>query len=226
MSCVHIDYFSDVLCIWAYGGQIRIDRLKQAFGSDVVVKVRFVSVFGDAQAHVRSHGPGDDGYISFSEHLKAVASRWDHIALHPDLWTRIRPRTSVNAHLYLKAAQCLLAKQDPRPDPPELDRFVWQVREAFFKDGRDVGHCRVLDDLAQANDFDPAAIRELIENGEAQAALHQDTEARDKQHIAGSPTLIMNGDRQRLYGNVGYRVMEANIKEILRRPEGVEASWC
>jgi hypothetical protein len=40
-----------------------------------------------------------------------------------------------------------------------------------------------------------------------------------------SPTLIFNDDRQRLTGNVGYRIIEANVRELLRAPER-EASWC
>ena len=31
---------------------------------------------------------------------------------------------------------------------------------------------------------------------------------------------------QKLYGNVGFRLMEANIQELLRAPGTDEASWC
>ncbi len=31
--------------------------------------------------------------------------------------------------------------------------------------------------------------------------------------------------RQKLYGNLGYRIIEANVQEILSRPEH-QASWC
>ena len=36
----------------------------------------------------------------------------------------------------------------------------------------------------------------------------------------------MNDGRQKLYGNVGYGVIEANIKELLRSPVAGTASWC
>ncbi len=46
-----------------------------------------------------------------------------------------------------------------------------------------------------------------------------------KQHkIEGSPSYVMDGGRQILYGNVGYRVILTNIKELLTHPEH-EASW-
>jgi hypothetical protein len=35
----------------------------------------------------------------------------------------------------------------------------------------------------------------------------------------------MNGGRQILYGNVGYRILNANVEELLKHPEQ-EASWC
>ena len=40
-----------------------------------------------------------------------------------------------------------------------------------------------------------------------------------------SPSLLLNDGRQRLNGNVGYRVIAANVREILERPPG-QLSWC
>jgi hypothetical protein len=31
--------------------------------------------------------------------------------------------------------------------------------------------------------------------------------------------------RQKLYGNLGYKVIEANVEEVLRRPAAA-GSWC
>ena len=39
-----------------------------------------------------------------------------------------------------------------------------------------------------------------------------------------SPALVLNEGRQLLNGNVGYRVIEANIRELLAN-SSVEASW-
>jgi hypothetical protein len=70
-----------------------------------------------------------------------------------------------------------------------------------------------------------ASIEEKLRNGEAMAALCRDLELKDIHRVEGSPTYLLNEGRQRLYGNVGYRIIEANVVELLDQPEG-QASWC
>ena len=57
------------------------------------------------------------------------------------------------------------------------------------------------------------------------AAFCRDIELRDEYRVEGSPTYVLNQGRQKLYGNLGYRIIEANVQEILSRPEH-QASWC
>jgi predicted DsbA family dithiol-disulfide isomerase len=70
-----------------------------------------------------------------------------------------------------------------------------------------------------------ADIQAQIDSGEAYAQLSRDFELVKEHHVTVSPTLIFNEGRQRLNGNVGYRIMEASIRELLRTPVG-EESWC
>ena len=44
--------------------------------------------------------------------------------------------------------------------------------------------------------------------------------------LQGSPSFVLNDGRQKLYGNVGFRILEANIQELLRPPTPTQASWC
>ncbi|QFS50191.1 hypothetical protein [Nostoc sphaeroides] len=59
----------------------------------------------------------------------------------------------------------------------------------------------------------------------AYAKLSQNFELVKEHTVTVSPTLIFNEGRQRLNCNVGYRVIEANIRELLHNPPG-EQSWC
>jgi predicted DsbA family dithiol-disulfide isomerase len=57
MNVVEITYFSDVLCVWAYVSQARIDAVKEKFGAAVRIENRFCSVFGDtARDYVHLEG--------------------------------------------------------------------------------------------------------------------------------------------------------------------------
>jgi len=71
-----------------------------------------------------------------------------------------------------------------------------------------------------------ALIEREIGSGRAMAALCSDLDAKERLKIEGSPTFVLNEGRQKLYGNLGYRVIEANIQELLRAPDRTMASWC
>ena len=49
---ISIDYFSDILCVWAYGGQVRLDELMRNFGDDIRVRHRFIPLFADTRARI------------------------------------------------------------------------------------------------------------------------------------------------------------------------------
>ena len=73
--------------------------------------------------------------------------------------------------------------------------------------------------------IDRALIEQVVVDGSAMASLARDQELRDQHRIAGSPTYVLDNGRQKLFGNVGYRVIEANVMELLAHPES-QASWC
>jgi len=43
--------------------------------------------------------------------------------------------------------------------------------------------------------------------------------------VEASPGFVLNEGRQVLFGNVGYRVLEANMRELIREPAAGAASW-
>ncbi len=230
---IKIEYFSDVLCIWAYGAQIRMDELKQTFGNDIEIEYRFVPIFGAGKQHVQSVWKDQGGLNGFNEHLKKVATNWDHIGISDTLWIDVSPESSTSAHLYLKAIQLLSDKGEIEKVSLEIfngrNRFeeaVWLFRDAFFREGKDIARCSVQDDVAERLELPLTLIHELIDSGQAHASLHADDQARQQYKVPGSPTLVLNEGRQLLYGNVGYRILDANVRELLHNPDQGEASWC
>jgi predicted DsbA family dithiol-disulfide isomerase len=96
----------------------------------------------------------------------------------------------------------------------------------FFRDCRDIARWDIQCELAEAVGVDINAIEKSIHEGTAFSRLSTDYQDADKMRIEGSPSFILNEGRQKLYGNVGFRIIEANIQELLRLPGGEQVSWC
>ncbi len=229
MSTVEITYFSDVLCIWAYASQARVNAIKEQFGDAVRIKHRFCSVFGDTARKITSSWNDKGGYDGFNSHLQKVAERFPHIELHPEIWLKVRPSTSSSAHLFMKAVQQWNDESRSARTPNVgniFDQVLWDFRCAFFRDCRDIARWDIQCEIAKAHGVDIAAIEQCIHNGDAFARLAADDQDADKMRIEGSPSFVLNEGRQKLYGNIGFRLIETNIQELLRAPRTDEASWC
>lgn len=222
-SPAEILYYTDILCVWAYAAQVRIDELRSRFGAKIRINDRFVSVFGSTAERIGRGWHDRGGYAGFSDHVLEVAADFPHIEVNPEVWRSCRPRSSTTSHLFVKAAQLLADESVIGPgDPDELE---WRIRRAFFVDARDVGDTATLVDIANELRLPGTLMQDRMLDGSALAALSVDLEHKVTYQLQGSPTLLMNNGRQKLYGNVGYRVMEANVAELLQNPEE-RASWC
>jgi predicted DsbA family dithiol-disulfide isomerase len=229
---VEIIYFTDVLCIWAYLAQIRIDELKTKFGLSVEITNHFIPVFGSVESKMKQNWGNAGGVSSYSAHVKEIAQKFGHIDIHPEIWVKNRPATSTSCHLFLKAIQ-ILQQHDDLPDISKSDdsykntfeNIVWELRLAFFRDLIDISNFNAQMEMAERLELPLHKIESLIRTGAAFAALDEDLQLKEQYGITGSPTLVLNEGRQIIYGNVGYRVIEANVQELLSQPEN-HASWC
>jgi predicted DsbA family dithiol-disulfide isomerase len=158
------------------------------------------------------------GYPAFAKHVREAAALYLEEPIHEDIWNVVRPTTSANAHLVLHAVRVCR-------DGQVATRLANRFRAAFFQEAQDISQLPVLYEIAQEHKIETSEIREAIQNGSAVAGLMSDMRLGHEKHIAGSPTWILNEGRQILYGNVGYRVLQANVEELVKRP-GHEASWC
>lgn len=230
---VRIDYFSDVLCIWAYGGQVRVDELARRFGDDIELHYRFIPIFAAAHAHIDKNWQDSGGFAGYGEFVQEVAANWSHVDCHPGTWVDVQPASCSSAHLVIKAVAQLEAHgtvdneiHASLADKTRFEALLWSVREAFFKHGQDVARFAVLQPLVEAVGVDWAEVMTVIENGEAFAALAEDEALRQQYGLQGSPSFVLNEGRQILYGNVGYRIIDANVEALCRQAQTVDgASW-
>ena len=229
---VRIHYFTDILCVWAYLSQVRLDELINNYATDIAISYHFMPIFACTEHRIGEGWKDKGGYEGFSRHTHKVCAAYPYLNLHKDVWQVNAPKTSATSHLFIKALQCLVdnavINNEARVDRQHrtlFEEFVWQVRLAFFQDARDIGNMSVLKDIAKTLQLPVSEIECVLDDGTALAALFRDIELRDEFRVEGSPTYILNEGRQKLYGNVGYRIIEANLHEILKQPK-VEASWC
>ena len=228
MGEIEITYFSDVLCVWAYVAQARIEAVKEKFGKSVGIEHRFCSVFGDTAAKITSTWKDRGGYEGFGAHLHDVAGRFPHVEVHPEIWLKTRPRSSASPHLFMEAVQHWDAESTATGGPAAnvFDRMMWALRCAFFRECRDIASWDVQCEIGEGLGVDIGAIEGLMHNGVAFARLATDYQDAYKMRIEGSPSFVLDDGRQKLYGNVGFRLIDANIQELLRAPRADDASWC
>lgn len=224
MNAIPIQHFSDVLCVWAYVSQRRIDELKQQFGDRVRLDYHYVPVFGHAQQKLHAQWSQRGGVEAYGKHVREVVARFEHCTIHPDVWVKNTPRSSLPAHLLLCAVRLLGdGAMDANGNTP-FERMAWAIREAFFRDLVDVSQQHALLAIAGRLGLPAQEIETHLQSGAAHALLSEDIALARDQSVRASPTLLFNEGRQMLTGNVGYRVIEANVRELLREPAG--SSWC
>jgi predicted DsbA family dithiol-disulfide isomerase len=224
MTTVRILYFSDVLCVWAYIAQLRVNFMKETYGDRIRLETRFCSVFADTARKITAAWSGKGEYEGFNAHLRHAAAAFPEVKLNQNLWLTVRPASSTAAHLFLKAAQ--LSETSGACAAGTTDQVTWALRCAFFEEARDIARWDVQCDIGRQNGVDVAQVEALIHDGSAFAALASDYQDADAMGIQGSPSFVLNDGRQKLYGNVGYRILDANIQELLREPQAGQASWC
>jgi predicted DsbA family dithiol-disulfide isomerase len=220
---IRISHYSDALCVWAYVSQIRIDELLRNFGNEVEIDYRFTSVFGNVVGKMESAWKNRGGMRGYSAHVREIIGRFDYVILHKDAWRRDVPTSSMPAHLFLCAVRLL--DSQVADGASLLPKAARAIRTAFFAQCRDISRRDVLLQIAREIALPADDIERFIDSGAAYAALAEDFELARNHGVQASPTLLFNEGRQRLTGNVGYRIIEANIRELLEANPG-QLSWC
>tara|TARA_R110002074_G_scaffold175920_1_gene339364 strand:- start:285 stop:947 length:663 start_codon:yes stop_codon:yes gene_type:complete len=217
-SPVQIDYFSDILCVWAWISQRRLDELINHFGSRIVIRYQFIDIFGDTRSRIENHWSNKGSYNGFADHVINSATPYESATVSTDVWHITRPTTSANAHLTVKAVALT------HNDTCAAD-FTKILRRAFFIEAKDISNLDIIYSLAKDCALDLEKIQLAISSGAAMAALMCDYQNAKEYGIKGSPCFVMNEGRQILFGNVGYRALQTNIDTLINHTD-VGASWC
>jgi len=153
-----LTYYSDVLCVWAYISQARVDEVAAQFSDQVSIDYRFCSVFGDTAYKIGTEWAARGGYAGFGCHLRKAVSEFSHIKLHPEIWQRNRPTSSTPAHILLKAVQ--------RVDKRNCRAVLQELRLAFFERCLDISSHSVLQATLEVVGVSVSDIQETIDSGQ------------------------------------------------------------
>jgi len=177
-----------------------------------------LNVFGDTANRIGKKWADRGAYAGFGDYVRESAAPYESAPVDPRVWSDVRPHSSVAAHLILKAAELAASPEDAK-------ELVVTLRRSFFVDAHDIGNVGVVLDIASGAGFKRTDLMSAIDSGKAHGALMADYEQAQELRIKGSPSWVLNDGRQVLYGNVGYRVLNTNVEELLNNPAD-EASWC
>lgn len=200
---VVVDYYSDVLCIWAWIAQANITKLNQQLASQIDIRHHYINVFGNTQEKIHKQWQERGLYQGYAQHVNDVAQT-HHVDIHSDVWSKIQPSTSSNAHLVIKAIECAYGQA-------KSVQLAYHFRHAFFEQARDISHLSVLFDLALEQGLERQQIQSYIDNGQAMAALLSNYQRQQQLALQGSPSYVVDNARQMLYGNIHYDVLKANV---------------
>lgn len=217
---LELTYYSDALCVFAYASEVKLRALQEAHGGRLRLTRRVCDSFGDTAKKIGHGWREKGGWEAYADHVSEIAARFDHIALHGDVWRKVRPASSYGPHLLLKALE--VAGSDGHLQATA----AWSLREAFFAKAADIGRWEVQRQVLREAGVETDAAEAAIGDGRAFAALAADLAAAEEQKIEGSPSFVLPDDRQKLYGDVGFRILDANVRERLRRRKPGEPAWC
>jgi len=69
-----IEYYTDILCVWAWVAQRRIDELNQKLGQQIEIQHYYMDIFGDVQTKINKQWQSRGGYDGFAAHVKKSAA--------------------------------------------------------------------------------------------------------------------------------------------------------
>ena len=214
---IQVDYFSDVLCIWAFIGEKRLNEVRLNLSEDIQVNLQFLPNFASCHKKIQTGWKEKGGFVGYANHVNEVARQFE-ISLQPQCWHKIQPSTSMMAHSVIKAIM--------KVESIELaNQYSALVRQSFFMEAMDISKLDVLQELAQSLKINWSEVLAYFNNGFALADLQQDFQNAQGYQVNVSPAWVFNEGRQRLIGNVGYRVIEANLKELIEQ-KPMPQLWC
>ncbi len=206
-----IDFYSDILCIWGWVGQHHNRQLLKRWDhTQVEWRFRYLELYGDVKARVEKNFRGEEAWDKYASAAERLVSKFEGLSVHPDIWRKTRPTTSMMAHQTIKAVE---------QTHGELAAIEYsnRVREAFFAEARDVSQASVLTELLKEQSIAHHDLTTHLQDGSALAKTIAEFRQAENDKIPGSPSWVMDNNRYRLFGNVKPEIIIATVDSLITR---------
>lgn len=210
-------YWSDPMCIWAFVGQSKLDRILEEWGDRIAVDYRIVPVFGSVPKRFEEGSWAEGGREGRRETTRRLAKEHGIEGVGGDVWVETDPHSSWACGAAAKAVFMMEAAGEA--DPGAGAAYLWEMRNHFYRRNRNI--CLRDEQLAIAErvGVDTEGLERRLSDGSALAAICEDENERDEVGVRGSPTYVFDGGRAVLYGNFPFSVLHAVVDELV---EGLE----
>jgi hypothetical protein len=200
-----------------------MDELKAQFDDKTTVQYRLFPIFDNALQKLDQQWQAKGGRVAYNQHVLDIVNRFGHLPVHPNVWLDSPPCSSTPAHLYACAIASLINQE--QLVQAHYTQFVWTLRAAFFGHAEDISQQKTIRNHLEELALPIELIEAEVNSGKAYALLGAQARSASEQNVKVSPTLVLNEGRQIISGNVGYRIIEANVRELITHPE-IKQSWC
>ena len=212
-----VEYWTDPLCIWAFVGHAKLERVLDAFGDKVAIRYRTIPVFDDIAERFDTGVWSANGREGRRASNRRIAREHLGLEITGDIWLNRELTSSWMPGMAVRAVALLEGRgQIPTGCVP---RFQWAVQRAFFEEDRNMTHRGELLAVAEACAIDVDAIVAELDSGRALAALLREDAEAQALKLRGSPSYVFDGGRSVVYGNFDYAVLEATVRALVTGSE-------
>ena len=83
-----IEYYTDVLCVWAWIAQRRVEEVLAENGGNVLFQHRYLDLFGDTRTRIGQQWESKGQYQGFCDHVCKAAAPFSSAPVNPECWSR------------------------------------------------------------------------------------------------------------------------------------------
>ena len=210
---LHCEYWLDPLCIWAFVGRDKLDRICGEQGERLDLCTRIVPIFGSLEHRFTQGRWSSEGVPGRVAATARIGRANGHPEVTGEVWAKDMPSTSWSPGAAFKAVQDMELRGEAKVGTAVA--YLRVLQDRFFLANENIARRTVQLREAEALGIDCSRLVRRLDDGTALAQLHEDALDKERLSLRGSPSFVFDDGRTTLYGNFAYGVLRETIAELL-----------